>query len=186
MAYEATFSLFAPDSGLPVETRRDWLEGLSRRFAGRAQDPRGRAVALMLVSTAREQGAAQVREAAKAAGLSPDLCAAAEGVPALADHHIRSGDFPRDLVGLGLQGFTVADFDVGADGRPAGARILLAVPSGLFDGAMARAVPAFEMKPARSGGGALACRGFVQPVIWKLADGEARPPRFVEPDSPVF
>ena len=181
--YEFTPAVFASSGMLPPAFRKSWIETLLRRFDDRRDDPRRQALQLRLVEIERDQDLKAAHATWRGAGLPADLCAAADVLPAIDQHHIDDEDFPRDALPFKVAGNTVAEFAVTASGRTSAPRILLAAPSSIFDPIFLQKLGGFEMRPAQTGGHPISCRGVVQRVRWKIPEGgENRMPIFADPD----
>jgi hypothetical protein len=186
LAYEMALRAFGNDLPFGAALRRSTIEALSKRFADRRDDPRRTSLLLMLAEMQRDDPASR-RSRWRATGLPLDLCGAGDEPPTLTEHHIDDGDFPKDLLRFALTGYTAFDMTVTAGGRAKDGRIILAVPTGLFDPVLIPKLVNFEMKPMQTGGQARECRGYTQRVVWTFPEGDSNPlPNLAMPGTPTF
>jgi tetratricopeptide (TPR) repeat protein len=125
------------------------------------------------------------RSTIAAAGFEKELCAAMDGDVELLEQHFSENDYPPDL-NVGLQeGVTTFDFDVTPSGRVGAHRILYSLPSGLFDEVSEKGLSTVRYQVPKMGGKSSACRGIVQPIVWRLEEPSHQfaPPRFI-PHTP--
>lgn len=186
LAYGGMRQWFKDDRDLPEATRRRVTEALLARLSGGPDDPVRRALQRRLGAIAQKSGdLAAARAAFAAAGLPRDSCAVADTPPAMKEHGMSDEDYPPEAIAPNLAGVTVTELDLGADGRVAGSRIVLAAPSLLFDPLIRSKVAGFSHAPAGVGGRPRACRALLQTIRWRIPEEEADgPPRFAPaPDA---
>jgi len=140
-------------SGLSPRERQAWLLGVAKaqRDLGRDKDARA-----TLMS----------------AGVSSDLCVAADEVPALLDQKFSYKDYPHDLIVSQQEGAVMFDFDITPSGTLAGHRIIYSLPSLVFDAASEKGLSTVRYTVPKRNGKAAPCRGLYQPIVWRLDDGD--------------
>jgi hypothetical protein len=185
-AYTQGLAWLWADKDLPVETKTEMISALLKRFDPKSADLRRRALLVRLGDLQREGNPDAARANWKAAGVAGDICFTLDGHPRVEDHNITDDDYPGDALEFAIEGRTVLDATVGADGRILGARLLLSTPAPLFDAVVASKLPSFKTSPPSSGGKPRSCRGFIQDIRWKMPDrdqggGDTNPPPFHPP-----
>jgi hypothetical protein len=169
------------DVDLPGETRLEVVETLLRRLAGQPSDPRRVALLMRKGAVLQTLGdGAAARATFQAAGAPASLCSAYDTEPKLVSMDITDDDYPVAAIRHSIEGVTVVEENVSADGAVSGHRIILSAPSTIFDPVVAREVKAFKLDPPRRAGKVRACQGLVQRILWKL------PPREQEWQAPSF
>ncbi|HEX8307491.1 MAG TPA: hypothetical protein VF645_03635 [Allosphingosinicella sp.] len=182
-AYAALRDWLKVDKDLPAATRRRLFEALLARLGSGRSDPIRRTLLRGLAAISRQsEDVAAVRAANARAGLPRDSCSSAETMPTTQEHGMSDEDYPPDALDPAIPGVAVLEFDVGADGRLAGSRTILAAPSLVFDSQMAAELPGFRYAPATERGRPLACRALQQTIRWRMPEESApEPPQFLPP-----
>ncbi|HEX8654903.1 MAG TPA: energy transducer TonB [Allosphingosinicella sp.] len=184
-------------AGLPVEDAFDtlqlWLAGfrdtpndlatslvqaMLARLPASASDPRRRAMLMRLGQLQAEAGdRSAARASYRAAGVPADACLMMDQPASHVSGTIVNDDYPARAVRNSYAGSTTMEYDVGADGAGARMRVILSVPSGVFDPVTEVAFQRFRFAPARHGGRARACAAQTRQVRWRLpADAPGLPP----------
>ena len=123
----------------------------------------------MLAEAQRTLGQTREAHAAiAAAGVPPDLCSAADKVPALLDQHFSYKDYPEHLIAGDQEGAVMFEFSLSPTGNVANRRIVYSLPSGLFDDPSAKGLATVHYTSPTRGGKPASCRGLYQPIIWRL------------------
>lgn len=179
-AYSAFRAWGEQDNDLPDSTRRRIIESLLARIGGGPADPIRRALNRRLGHLAKDAGDMKAsRSAFAAAGLLKDGCGLTEKPPAQEEHGMSDEDYPPEALDPSLIGVTVLELDLGADGRIASNRIVLAAPSLIFDRVMDSKIAGFRYAPASAGGRPRACRALQQTIRWRMPQEEPPgPPSF--------
>lgn len=171
------------DVDLPGETKLQVIESLLRRISGQPTDPRRSALLMRKAAVLQLLGNGDAARAAfQAAGAPAALCSAYDSEPKLVSMDITDDDYPAAANRHSIEGVTVIEQEVSADGAVSGHRIILSAPSTIFDPVVAREVKAFKLDPPRRAGKVRACRGLVQRILWKLPSREQewQAPSFLE------
>ena len=118
------------------------------------------------------------------AGFPADLCVTMNEQPKLLDQNFSPDDFPGDAKDEMIVGQTALYMDVLPSGKIARPRVVLAVPSLIFDQEVDKGVGTIVYSPPKKGGRAASCRGVFQTVRWILPTEED----FVDPwtNTPPF
>lgn len=180
-AYTAMLGWAAEDRDLPSAMQRQAANALLERFPAKSADKRRRALLLRLAYYEKEEDPKQARAIWREAGAPEDSCQAIDVPPKVESHSITDADYPHDPLRFSLEGTTVFEATIGADGRIVSSRLILSTPPLLFDDAIAAKFADFRLSPPRSGDRARACRGFIQPILWKLPEPPRRPSEDLSP-----
>ena len=85
--------------------------------------------------------------------------------------------YPEFARAQGLQGSVVVGYDVAADGRVLNARIVSAMPEGVFEQAALDAVRGWRFRPGRRKGVESLYEGFVSTIEFKFGENDVYPSR---------
>jgi len=77
-------------------------------------------------------------------------------------------DYPVRAARRGIEGYVVLEFTISASGQVVNARVVEAVPPGVFDRAALRAVQRYKYKPRVTGGKALATQGVLHRISFDM------------------
>jgi tetratricopeptide (TPR) repeat protein len=172
-AYRYAGEWLRQDTELPSETHQRMLEALLARFPENGGDRRRSALLMRLAELQRKRGdLTAARRSLRTAGVSPASCAAADEPPTIAEAQVTDEDYPPLALKHGLEGISMIEMEVGADGRVASHRLILSAPSALFDQVIARELQDFRYNPARAGGRARSCRGVYQRIVWRMPEDD--------------
>ncbi|HEX8381065.1 MAG TPA: energy transducer TonB [Allosphingosinicella sp.] len=180
-AYTALREWLGQDKDVPDAVRRRIIDALAARTPGGKADPVRRALFRRSGALARKAGDAAAANAAfAAAGIPGDSCSSAAAPPEARDHGMTDEDYPPDAIEPNIEGLTVLELDLGAEGRVAASRIILSAPSLVFDALVESKLPAFRYSPAVADRGrARACRATSQTIRWRMPEEDAPgPPAF--------
>ncbi|HEX8482662.1 MAG TPA: energy transducer TonB [Allosphingosinicella sp.] len=179
-AYSALREWLQEDKDLPDADRRRTIDALAARTPGSEGDPVRRALLRRSGALARKAGdTAAADRAFAAAGLPADSCGSAASPPEAAEHGMTDEDYPPEALDPNIEGVTVLELDLGADGRVSGSRIILSAPSLVFDALVESKLPGFRYSPAADRGRPRACRATSQTIRWRMPEEEAAgPPNF--------
>lgn len=81
--------------------------------------------------------------------------------------------YPPDARTRGVEGYVVVGYDVDTEGRVINARVLEAVPPGVFEESAMQAVSRWRFKAPQKGGEAQPVSGLHSRLNFVLGDGEA-------------
>lgn len=119
------------------------------------------------------------RTTAAQTGLAPDNCIRGDTPPKLLEQSFTSKDYPSDLIPGELQGYALVEVNLTPSGTPASPRIVLSMPSGLFDQATQKGVATMRFSAPTVNGKPRACRAETKGIVWRLEDAR-------EPEMPTL
>jgi predicted negative regulator of RcsB-dependent stress response len=99
-------------------------------------------------------------------GLSAQQCALVDAKPVATKGRFTSDDYPTEAIQLGLGGWTVVEFDIGADGRTTNRRPLIAWPPFIFGEPAAKNIAGFRFQQSYRPEGGLGCGGIRQRIAY--------------------
>jgi hypothetical protein len=144
---------------------RDLLVGVSQDKALLANDPLKVGAFIRLANLSYEQGDADAARAMfEQSGLSGQQCALVDAAPRKKSGDISSSDYPTDALAEGFSGWTVIEFDIGADGRSLNERALISFPPFIFGDPTIKRIKGFRYEQRFRPGGGLGCGGQRQGV----------------------
>ena len=108
-------------------------------------------------------------------GIAEGTCPVAQQLPSIPPSAITitSDDYPKDLLSRHVIGLTTMEFSVNAQGQTTDQRVIVSQPPGLFDAVTTEKLQPVVLFPAREGDKAIACRGMIQSVRWKLPNQDS-------------
>lgn len=124
-------------------------------------------VQLANIEAANKQPAAAAA-AYELTGLSAQQCALIDDGPLMRRTVASTSDYPKEASAWGFEGWSQVEYDIGADGKPRGARTVLAYPPEVFskssEGVVMRSRYTVSYRPA----GDLACTGSTRRVRYQM------------------
>ncbi len=151
---------------------RDLLVGVTQNKALLANDPLKVGAFIRLANLSYEQGdAGTARAMFEQSGLSGQQCALVDAAPRKTSGNLSSGDYPTDALMEGFSGWTVIEFDIGADGKSLNERALISFPPFIFGDPTIKGIKGFRYEQRFRPGGSLGCGGQRQNVRYKANPG---------------
>lgn len=139
------------------------LEGLG------SSDPIRTAALVRIASIQQDAGNRDAaREAFAKTGLSADQCALLDSQPKLLKSNVSSGDFPREAMRWGFEGWTRIEYDIDAGGNTASIRPIVSYPPFVFGEAGKLVVDDMKFAETFRPDGSPGCGGVMSSIMFKL------------------
>jgi Gram-negative bacterial TonB protein C-terminal len=103
-------------------------------------------------------------------GLTAQQCALLGSEPAMRKTGVVSGDFPDEAMAMGFEGWVRLEYDIGADGKAAAARPIIAYPPMIFVDAAKDMTKGFRYELSFRPENAVACSAQQQTIRFSLPD----------------
>ena len=110
----------------------------------------------------------QARAAFERTGLSADQCALLDTRPRMIASNATSGDFPREAMRWGFEGWTQVQFDVTADGKSKNVRAIVSYPPFVFTDAGTGVLTGARFAKSYRPDGGLGCGGDTTRVRFRM------------------
>ena len=145
---------------------RDWLQQVADDPALEKTDPLKIAALLQIASIDQRGGdAAAAKSAFDRTGLTADQCALIDQPPKLLS---AGGTFPQEAMSWGFEGWTLAQFDIAADGHIQNERVIISYPPFIFTKAGRETMAGARYASTYRPGGGLGCGAQTQRVKFTL------------------
>ncbi|MFC3440488.1 hypothetical protein ACFOKF_04605 [Sphingobium rhizovicinum] len=167
----AMMRLLGYDRMRPREKQRsrDILDRIIADPALTADDP-VRVAALTRRASARvaARDMAGARADFLATGLTAQQCSVVDAQPVMRGNPASSGDYPMDMVRVGVEGWSMVQFDVSADGKTLNQRAIISYPPMVFSNNSVRIYSRAAFEQSYRPAGALGCGGSVGGITFRM------------------
>ena len=136
-------------STLPLRERQAWLLNVARakRYLGQTSE---------------------IRKLAERGSFHRRLCDTAEQPPKILKNDFNYDDYPPAMMAAEQQGYAEFELEISATGQVKTPRMIVSLPSGMFDEPTRDGFGKLQYSAANDGRGNFDCKGFTQGVVWKL------------------
>jgi len=117
---------------------------------------------------AKDKNFAEADRFFKATGLTEEQCALIGPKPAISHVGLSSNSYPQEALFQNFEGWLRLEYDIEADGKPAGVRPIIAYPPFIFNAASVRGIQASRYEPSYRPSGGAACSASRQGINFHM------------------
>jgi tetratricopeptide (TPR) repeat protein len=103
-----------------------------------------------------------------ATGRNEQECSIVDARPQVRNYGHPPGEYPTEIVRRGVEGWTIVEFDVAADGRTLDQRAVITYPPFIFSNAGQRLIRATTFEQSYRPGGAVGCSGSMRSIMFRM------------------